>query len=136
VFNLQGSEIIIVLLLALVVLGPEKLPEAMRKAGKMYGELRKVSSGFQDEFRKAVQEPIDEVKSTASLLRDSVDLNKLASDAGDKPKTAEMAPVVAPADPAAEPTANTPTFDSLDAADPADPPSAAPADDPTADGTA
>ncbi len=50
-FNLQGSEIIIVLLLALVVLGPEKLPDAMRKAGKAYAELKKMSSGFQSEFR-------------------------------------------------------------------------------------
>ena len=30
-FNLQGGEIVIIVLLALVVLGPEKLPDAMRK---------------------------------------------------------------------------------------------------------
>jgi sec-independent protein translocase protein TatB len=42
VFNLSGSEIIVILLLALVILGPEKLPEAMRKAGKAYSELRKM----------------------------------------------------------------------------------------------
>ena len=53
VFNLQGSEIVIVLLLALVVLGPEKLPDAMRKAGQFYAELKKMSSGFQSEFRSA-----------------------------------------------------------------------------------
>lgn len=92
-FNLQGGEIIIVILLALVVLGPEKLPDAMRKLGKMYGELRKVSSGFQDEFRKAVDEPMREVRDTANLLRDSVDLTKLSSGERDeKPKSAEMAP--------------------------------------------
>lgn len=90
-FNLQGSEIIIVLLLALVVLGPEKLPDAMRKVGKMYGELRKVSSSFQEEFRKAVDEPVREMRETANLLRDSADFTNLASGGrAEKPHTAEM----------------------------------------------
>jgi sec-independent protein translocase protein TatB len=132
VFNLQGGEIIIVLLLALVVLGPEKLPEAMRKAGRAYGELRKMSSGFQDEFRKAVQEPLDEVKGslrdTATTLRDSADFTKLSSGARDeKPKSAEMSaempsvPLVAPADPTVVPTDATPKFEhETDVAQPAD----------------
>jgi Tat protein translocase TatB subunit len=118
VFNLQGGEIIIVLLLALVVLGPEKLPEAMRKAGRAYGELRKMSSGFQEEFRKAVQEPVDEVRGsvreTANMLRDSADFTKLSSGERDeKPKSAEMpsVPLVAPADPTVVPTDATPTFE-------------------------
>lgn len=105
-FNLQGSELIIILLLALVVLGPEKLPEAMRRAGKLYGELRKMATGFQDEFRAAVEEPLREVRETADLLRDSVDFTKLQSGERDeKPKSAEMtdAPGLAPADPDAAP---------------------------------
>lgn len=121
-FNLQGGEIIIVLLLALVVLGPEKLPEAMRKAGRAYGELRKMSSGFQEEFRKAVQEPVDEVRGsvreTANMLRDSADFTKLSSGERDeKPKSAHMStempdvPLVAPADPTVVPTDATPTFE-------------------------
>ena len=57
-FNLQGGEIVIILLLALVVLGPEKLPQAMRRAGQFYAELRKMSSGFQDEFKAAMDEPV------------------------------------------------------------------------------
>ena len=39
-FNLSGSEIIVIFLLALVVLGPEKLPEAIRRAGRTYAELK------------------------------------------------------------------------------------------------
>ena len=90
-FNLQGSEIIIILLLALVVLGPEKLPEAMRKAGKFYADIRKMSSGFQEEFKAAMDEPIREVRETANMLRDSADFTKLQADERDeKPKSAEM----------------------------------------------
>lgn len=114
-FNVQGTEIIILLLLALVVLGPEKLPEAMRKAGKAYAELRKMSSGFQEEFRKAVQEPVAEVQATANLLRDSVDLNKLAAgERAEKPKTAEMAPAVVQVENPPPPTDATPSFDTVD----------------------
>lgn len=107
-FNLQGSELIIVLLLALVVLGPEKLPDAMRKAGQAYAELKKMSSGFQSEFRAAVDEPMREIRDTANALRDSADFTKLQSgEREEKPKSAEMAP----ADPDAVPVDETPTFD-------------------------
>lgn len=68
-FNLSGSEIVIIMLLALVILGPEKLPDAMRKAGKAWGELRKLSSGFQDEVRKGFDEPTREVRQTAAAVR-------------------------------------------------------------------
>jgi sec-independent protein translocase protein TatB len=121
VFNLQGSELIIILLLALVVLGPEKLPEAMRKLGQLYAELKKMSSGFQQEFRNATDEPMREIRETANTLRDSVDFRKLSSgEREEKPKAAEMAaatpaPVshttVAPADPQAVPTDDVPTGD-------------------------
>ena len=112
-FNIQGSEIIIILLLALVVLGPEKLPEAMRKAGRMYADLKKVSTGFQQEFRAAMDEPMREMKDTANLLRDSADFTKLqAGERDEKPKSAEMtdAPglALAPADPDAVPVDDVP----------------------------
>ena len=120
-FNLQGSELIIILLLALVVLGPEKLPEAMRKLGQLYAELKKMSSGFQQEFRNATDEPMREIRETANTLRDSVDFRKLSSgEREEKPKSAEMAAAtpapashttVAPADPQAVPTDDVPTGD-------------------------
>ena len=100
-FNLQGSELIIILLLALVVLGPEKLPDAMRKAGRMYADLKKMASGFQDEFRSVLDEPMREMRDTASLLRDSADFTKLAEgERAEKPKSGEMTDAtLAPADP-------------------------------------
>lgn len=72
VFNLSGSEIVIILLLALVVLGPEKLPEAIRRFGRLYGELKRMSTGFQSEFRSAFDEPMRELRETAQLTRDAV----------------------------------------------------------------
>ncbi|NCZ67818.1 MAG: twin-arginine translocase TatA/TatE family subunit, partial [Acidimicrobiia bacterium] len=37
-FNLSGSELLIIAVLGLVVLGPEKLPGAMKRVGKIYRE--------------------------------------------------------------------------------------------------
>jgi sec-independent protein translocase protein TatB len=71
VFNLSGTEIIVILLLALVILGPEKLPEAMRKAGRAYSELRKMANSFQSEVRSALDEPMEELRGTADALRDA-----------------------------------------------------------------
>lgn len=71
-FNLSGSEIVVILLLALIVLGPEKLPEAIRRFGRVYGELRRMSTGFQTDIKNAFEEPVRELKQTAQLTKDAV----------------------------------------------------------------
>lgn len=53
-FNVGGPEIIVILLVALLVLGPEQLPKAMRTFGTVMGEVRKVSNGFQNEMRSVM----------------------------------------------------------------------------------
>jgi sec-independent protein translocase protein TatB len=53
VFNVGGAEILVILLVALIVLGPDRLPQAVRQAGQFVGELRKMSAGFQNEIRGA-----------------------------------------------------------------------------------
>jgi sec-independent protein translocase protein TatB len=78
VFNLQGSEIIFILLIALVVLGPEKLPGAIKRVMGLYHELRKLSSGFQDEFKSVLDEPLREIKSTTDLMKNAVDPKRIA----------------------------------------------------------
>lgn len=80
-FNLQGSEIIFILLIALVVLGPEKLPGAIRRAMRTYQELRKMGDGFQSEFRSAIDEPMREMRETAGVIKDQADPKKIAEDA-------------------------------------------------------
>lgn len=105
-FNLQGSELIIILLLALVVLGPEKLPDAMRRAGQFYAELKKMSTGFQSEFRAAVDEPLRELRETANTIRDSADFTKLQN--GERPEKAKSAEMVAAADPSDVPSTDLP----------------------------
>ena len=58
-FNVGGAELFVILLLALVVLGPDKLPSAMRTVGQWAGEMRKMANGFQTEMNKAMNDPLD-----------------------------------------------------------------------------
>lgn len=55
--NIGGGEIIAILFLALLVLGPDRLPTAARQVGKVLRQLRGLSSGFQEEIRSAMQDP-------------------------------------------------------------------------------
>jgi sec-independent protein translocase protein TatB len=55
-FNVGGGELLVILLLALIVLGPQKLPGAVRTAGRVMGEVRRISSGFQQELKTAFDE--------------------------------------------------------------------------------
>ena len=45
------SEILLTLVVALVVLGPERLPDTARTIGKTLGALKKSFSGLQDELQ-------------------------------------------------------------------------------------
>ena len=51
------SEILVIFVVALLVLGPQKLPEAARSVGRVIGEIRRYTSDFQDEVRGAFAEP-------------------------------------------------------------------------------
>lgn len=57
-FNVGTPELLVILLVALIVLGPNKLPDAARQVGRFMGELRRMSSGFQSELRDAMKEPV------------------------------------------------------------------------------
>jgi sec-independent protein translocase protein TatA/sec-independent protein translocase protein TatB len=56
-FGLGFGEILLILAIALVVVGPKKLPEIAKGLGKGYGEFRK----YMNEFKDAVNVGIDEV---------------------------------------------------------------------------
>ena len=55
--NIGPAEILVVLVVALVVLGPSRLPDAARSLGRALSEFRRVTSGFQAEVREAFADP-------------------------------------------------------------------------------
>ena len=103
-FDLSGSKILFLIIIALVVLGPDKLPEAMRKAGKVYGDFKRMTSGFQNEMKSVLDEPMRELRETAELAKKSAmfDTSSLTSslNAVVKPQSGSMA-AVTPSTPAA-----------------------------------
>ena len=64
-FNVGSGELLAILALALVILGPDKLPEAVRTAGRVMGELRRISGGFQGQLRNALEDREDDDGSAA-----------------------------------------------------------------------
>ena len=50
---------LVIMMVALIVLGPNKLPDAARQVGKWMAEFRKISGGFQREMREAMQQVSD-----------------------------------------------------------------------------
>lgn len=45
--NIGGMELIVILVVALLVLGPDKLPKVMRSVGKTVGQFRRASTELQ-----------------------------------------------------------------------------------------
>ena len=90
-FNIQGSELIFLLLIALLVLGPEKLPDAIRKFTRTYAEFKKVAGGFQGELRQVLDEPMRELRETADAVRQAAVFDP------DAPVDEEGAPSTRPA---------------------------------------
>lgn len=71
--NFPGPDKLILLaIIALVVLGPTRLPAAARTAGRMVGELRKLSARFQEEMHSSFGEHTDSLTSAVGDLRNQV----------------------------------------------------------------
>jgi Tat protein translocase TatB subunit len=61
-FGIGIPEIMLILVIALIVLGPERMPQVARDLGKVVGDLRRTSDELRDEFLNAdrlVNRPTD-----------------------------------------------------------------------------
>jgi sec-independent protein translocase protein TatB len=77
-FNVGGGELLVIMLLALIILGPQRLPTAARTVGRVMGDLRRISSGFQQELKDA----FDDGESPTPLRRkESVPLDSTVAEA-------------------------------------------------------
>jgi Tat protein translocase TatB subunit len=52
-FGIGTPELLVILVVALIVLGPERMPEIARALGKAMAELRRATSGLTEELHNA-----------------------------------------------------------------------------------
>jgi TatA/E family protein of Tat protein translocase len=60
-FNIQGPELIIILIIALIVIGPGKLPEVGQALGKSIREFRKAATDVKDSTSLDAAPPAQQV---------------------------------------------------------------------------
>lgn len=62
---MQGGELIIIAIIALIVLGPQRLPEVARKLGGWTAELRKAAR----EIKRGLDQEVSELKAPLDDIR-------------------------------------------------------------------
>jgi sec-independent protein translocase protein TatB len=125
-FDIGFSEIVVIAVVALVVLGPEKLPKTARTLGHLFGRLQRyvndVKSDIKreidlDELRKLqqnVQTTAKEFETSMTTAAQSVEANvrgveaELNATASGEPVEPAQAPTAPPATPVSAPTAPPP----------------------------
>ena len=114
-FGLGFGEIVIIAILALVLLGPDRLPDALKTGGKMLRDLKKSTDGLKDQIEKEMYS----VEKSVQRMIDAPEVPPVAQQA--------MQATVRPVVPA--PVATADNIPGLDAAliEPLGPPAPAPA---------
>lgn len=74
-FGVGLPELVVILAVALIVLGPQRLPEVARMLGRAYGQLRRASEEFQNTIRQDLaalerQEDVNRNKAIAQEIRE------------------------------------------------------------------
>ena len=113
-FGIGMPELILIAVVALIVLGPKKLPDLAKSMGRAVREFRKATSELKETLQ--VDSEFSEVKKAFNDLQS--DVNKsLEPEAKAEPKTGEAPPVAsgasAPADPAPSEPSSTDKLEEL-----------------------
>lgn len=82
-FNIGGGEVLVILVVALIFLGPSKLPEIARTLGNITQTVRRISSSFQSELSSSLDESVetDARLRGQSLLRNESKVTEVAESA-------------------------------------------------------
>lgn len=73
IFGIGPLELMLIAVVALIVFGPQKLPEIMGNIGRAVGEFRKVTGELSSEFNRTIQAEIDQTRAVVDSTRAVVD---------------------------------------------------------------
>jgi sec-independent protein translocase protein TatB len=114
-FDIGWTELVVIAVVAIVVIGPKDLPRAMRTVGQFTGKLKRMAREFQGQFNEALREAeLDDVKKSiqdiakvdpiADIKAETAKVDRSIRAELDKVVPAEgevMKPIAPPAEPAA-----------------------------------
>lgn len=66
-FGIGIFELIIIAVVALIFVGPKRLPEVMRQAGKMFVQLRRTANDVKSQFDGVIQQAEAEIRKAERL---------------------------------------------------------------------
>jgi sec-independent protein translocase protein TatB len=107
-FDIGWSELLVIAVVAIVVVGPKDLPRLMRTFGHYMGKVRRMASDFQRQFEEAVRDSeLDEVRKAMHEVRDTASSATAAIDKPLMTKTYMETPSSVPPAPPPEATKTT-----------------------------
>lgn len=77
-FGISSTEFLLIIVIALVVIGPQKLPEMIRTVGKFVGKIQHFTRSIKNELTNELE--LDEIKKSIEELKHSSELQKLRSE--------------------------------------------------------
>ncbi len=104
-FGIGVPELMLILALALIVLGPEKLPQLAKQIARFLGELKRASEEFKQQLDVDGMEEIKELKNVANLRNPETWRKNLDRFANPENRVDSLAPpehIAGPADNTAE----------------------------------
>ena len=85
-FGIGIPELLVILIVALIVLGPQRLPEVAKGLGRALAEFRKATSGLSEELSNAQIMLEEEVRQAERAAQTSQKLQPPQPPSGDKEK--------------------------------------------------
>ena len=84
-FDIGWTELVVIAVVAIVVIGPKDLPRAMRTVGRWSGKMKRMARDFQNQFNEAIRESeLEDIKNeVASIAK----IDPMADLKGDLSKT-------------------------------------------------
>ena len=128
-FDIGWSELLVIAVIAIVVVGPKDLPRMLRTFGNYAGKAKRVANDFKRQFNEALREAeLEDVRKSVEDLGKMPSLSDLTKPA-EPARPADKPPDVKPVGNGATPPAAdepAPAVDAATAAEPAPPAAPAP----------
>jgi Tat protein translocase TatB subunit len=91
-FNIGTAELILIFIIALIVVGPRRLPEIGREIGKILSDIRKMSQEFTTDLTRELEVPAKELtEMTRELEAPAKELREMTREMNAPAKNIERA---------------------------------------------